>query len=128
MSFLHLFALLPLLVFSIRVVKEIHQVLVQLRLILFDDGQVIASIGMHTGAPLLLRVHRIGTDAASFHERRVNQRSGSTDLLFFTLNRSLRQDDPALALIEGEQMRPLAAPRSRVRAFRVRFCHPSLHA
>ena len=39
------------------------------------------------------------------------------------LDRS-RQDSPALALVEGEQMRLLAVPRSRVPVCRVRVFHP----
>src|SRR6266568_2124636 len=101
MSFVHLSAILPLLLLSLGVVKEIHQVLIQLWLVLFDDGQVIASIPMHTGAPLLLRVHGIGTDDASFHERRMHQRGGSTDLIFFPAHGALRQDDATVTLIEG---------------------------
>src|SRR6266487_1642114 len=104
MSFLHLFAILPFLLLGIGVVKEIHQVLIHLRLILFDNGQVIAPIPMHTGTPLLLRVHRIRTDDASFHERWVNQRGGSTDLIFFTSHGSLRQHDATVTLIERKQM------------------------
>src|SRR5919109_2166469 len=104
MSFMHLFAILPFLLFSIRVVKEIEQVLVHLRLILFHDGQVIPSIPMHTSAPLLLCVHGIRTDDASFHECWVNQRGGSTDLILFAAHGALRQDDATLALLEGEQM------------------------
>ena len=116
MAFVRLFAILPLLLLSIRVIKEIQQVLIHLRLILLDDGQVVAAIPMHTGAPLLLGVHGIRTDDASYHQRRVHQRGGSTDLIFFTVNRSLRQDDPALALIDGEQMHrglPLARESQR---------------
>ncbi len=89
MSFLHPFSLLPLLLRGIRVVKAIDQVLIHLQLLLFHDGQVIAMIRMHTGAPLLLGVHGIGTDDASFHERRVGQSGSSTDLIFFAVNRSL---------------------------------------
>src|SRR5437667_11428354 len=100
MPFLHASAVLPFLLLGIRISKEIEQVLIQLWLILFDNGQVIASISMHTGTPLLLRVHGIGTDDASFHQRRVHQRGGSTDLIFFASHGALRHDDAALALIE----------------------------
>src|SRR6266566_8327899 len=101
MSFMHLFAILPFLLFSIRVFKEIEQVLIHLRRLLFHDGQVIASIPMHTRAPLLMGVHGIRTDDTSFHERWVDQRGGSTDLIFFTPHSSLRQDDATVAVIEG---------------------------
>jgi len=74
MPFLDAFSRLPLLVLGIGVVKEIDQVLVQLRLIQFDDGQLVPSIGMHAGAPLLLRMHRIATNQAAFHQCRVDER------------------------------------------------------
>ena len=82
MSFVHLSVVLPLLLLRIRIVEEIDEILIHLRLILFHDRQIIAAIPMHTGTPLLLRVHGIGTDDASFHQRRVHQRGGSTDLIF----------------------------------------------
>src|SRR5437867_2528649 len=104
MPFLHASGVLPFLLLGIRISKEIEQVLIQLSLILFDNGQIIASLCMHTGTPLLLRMHGIGTNDASFHQRRVHQRSSSTDLIFFAFDSAVRQDDPALALIEGEQM------------------------
>lgn len=75
-----------------------------LRLILFHDAQVIATIHMHTGGSLLLRMQSIGTDDTSFHQCRVNQSGGRTDLIFLALDCSLRQDDPTLALVEAEQM------------------------
>ena len=101
MSFLHLVGILPLLLLGIRIVKEIHQVLIHLQLIFFDDGQVIAIIRMHPGAPLLLGVHRIGTDDASFHKRR--SINAAAALISFSLLRTARcrQDDPTLTLIEG---------------------------
>src|SRR5258708_662141 len=100
MSFLYLSAILPLLLLSIGVVKEIHQVLIHLRLILFHNGQVIAPYPC-TQAHHFFCVHGIRTDDASFHERRVNQRGGSTDLIFFPSHGSLRQDDATVTLIEG---------------------------
>jgi hypothetical protein len=59
---------------------------------------------MSTGALLLLGVHGIGTDDASFHERRVNQSSGSIDLILFAPDGSLRQDDPTVTLVQGQRM------------------------
>src|SRR6266849_200483 len=67
-------------------------------------GRLVAAIRMHTGAPLLLGVHVIGADDASFHERWVNQCGSSTDLIFFAVHGSLRQDDPTVTFIEGQQM------------------------
>jgi hypothetical protein len=74
------------------------------RLILFHDGQVIASIPMHTGTPLLLGMHGIGTDDPPFHQRRVNESRRRTDFILFAPHRSLRQDDATLAFVEGEQV------------------------
>jgi hypothetical protein len=94
MPFVHAVCILPLRLLGIGVIKEIDQVLIHLGLILFDDGQVIPPIAMYTGAPLLLRVHGVGADDASFDYCRVDQRGSSTDLIFFAVNRSLGQDNP----------------------------------
>ena len=67
-------------------------------------GRLIALLRMHTGAPLLLRVHGIGADDASFHERWMDQSGGSTDLIFAASDSALAQDDPTLTLREAEQM------------------------
>lgn len=112
MSFPYLSTVLPFCLLGIRIIEEIERVLIHLLLILCDDGQVIASGGMHTRTPLLLRMHRIGTDDAPFHQRRMDQRRSSTDLIFFALHGTLAEDDPTVALIEGSQMHcrlPLAS-------------------
>ena len=45
---------------GIRVLKEIEQVLGELRLIEFGDGQIVAAIAMDAGTPPLLGVHGMG--------------------------------------------------------------------
>src|SRR2546425_5125578 len=104
MPFLHAFGILPLLLLGIRIVKESHQVLIHLRVILFHNGQVIPLIGMHPSAPLLLGMHGIGTQKPSFHQGGMNEGRRRTDLIFFLLARPVRQNDATVAFIEREQM------------------------
>jgi hypothetical protein len=101
MSFAYLPTVLPFLLLGIRISEEISQSLRHVRLILFHDRQVIASIPMDTGTPPLLGVHGIRTDDASFHKRWMHQRGSSTDRIFCAPHSALCQDDPALALLEG---------------------------
>jgi hypothetical protein len=59
---------------------------------------------MHTGTPLLLGMHGIATEKASFHQGGMNEGRRRTELIFFAVDCPLRQDDAALTLIEREQM------------------------
>jgi hypothetical protein len=72
MPFLDAFDVLPLLLLGLWILEEIQQILLHLGLVLFHHCQVIPPRHMHTGAPLLLCMHGIGTDDATFHERRVD--------------------------------------------------------
>src|SRR5438105_703305 len=66
--------------------------------------RLIPTRRMHAGAPLLLRMHGIGTDDASFYQGGMHQSGGGTHLIFAASDGSLRQDNATLTLIEGEQM------------------------
>lgn len=72
---------LPFLLLGIRIIKEIYQILRQLRLLRFDGGKTI-SLHIHTHRHTTsFRVQGIGTDNASFHQRQVHERS-NTYLIF----------------------------------------------
>ena len=67
MSFLHSLGVVPFVLLSVWVLKEISDILQERRLVLFDNAQVVAFKAMHPCTPLLLRMQGIGTDDASFH-------------------------------------------------------------
>src|SRR5947209_7739315 len=73
MPFLDLFVLLPFPPVQILIGKKIHEILMDPRLVLFNCDQIIALIGMDSCTPLLLSMHRIGTNDAAFHQNRMQE-------------------------------------------------------
>lgn len=100
---------LPFLLLGIRIIKEIYQILRQLRLLRFDGGKTI-SLHIHTHRHTTsFRVQGIGTDNASFHLMHPFTSARCTSaatLISFSraAHGASRQDDAAMALIEGEEM------------------------
>jgi hypothetical protein len=71
MPLLDLFSILPFPPVELLVCKKIHQILIEPRVVLFDGYQILAIIGIHPCAPLLLSMHRIGTQDSAFHQNRM---------------------------------------------------------
>lgn len=104
MSFLDLFVGLPFSPIQLRVGKKVKQILVHCWLIVFGDQQVIALIGMYPRTPFPLRMHRIGTDDASFQQEWMQQGPCCRDLIFFARHCLLRHHDATFTLVERDQM------------------------
>jgi hypothetical protein len=89
------------------VCKQVFTILSQRRLMVFGNQHVVALKPMDLGTQLLLGVHGIQTQNASFDQRGGEQRLESTDLILLVGDIALPQHDSRLDIIATQQMHPM---------------------
>lgn len=104
MPFVGLLGIAPFLALGVWVLKKVVEIFQQGRLVVLGDQEGVACKRFDGGASLGLGMHGISTDQTSFDQGWVKQGSGSTAFIFLGGNGSLGEHNPALTIIEGEQM------------------------